>query len=207
MFPGKQPVQNLMSIVKFRSSPYLCFMRVIRIDFSPDAIHCRIYSESRPRATDAQHASSLVGRSILKSFGAHGFHRGSIQSIDQQGKWYSVIYEDGDIEDMNFKEISRVLTPLPQLSPTPLRSRQLSPEFLAFSDSGRCFSYAAPAKHHPSDIPATCTLLRRDAEFISDAFSLSDDNPRSLERKSKLDASIRAANLRRLVTDPFSASG
>ena len=86
--------------------------------------------------------------------------RGSIQSIDHQGKWYSVIYEDGDIEDMNFKEISRVLTPLPQRSPTPLRSRQLSPEFLAFSDSGRCFSYAAPAKHnHKSVLFAAQPLL------------------------------------------------
>ena len=36
-------------------------------------------------------------------------------------------------------------------------------------------SYAAPAEHHPSDLPATCTYLGRDVEFISDAFSLSDD--------------------------------
>ena len=78
VFPGKQPVQGMMSIVKFRSSPYLCFMRVTRIDFSPDVIHCRIYSESRPRATDAQHAASLIGRAVLKSFGAHGFQRGPV---------------------------------------------------------------------------------------------------------------------------------
>ena len=171
-FPGKQPVQGMISIVKFPSSSTVCFVQVTRIDFSPDVIQCQVFSESRPRTSDASHFSSLIGRRVAKSFGSHGLHFGTVQSINAQGTWFYVTYDDGDGEDLNFKEVSRLLLPEPRLSPTPLRMIRLSPEFVTFSQSGRIGSYAALAKLHPDDFPAVCTFLRRDADFISDAFEL-----------------------------------
>ena len=162
----------MISIVKFPSSSTVCFVQVTRIDFSPDVIQCQVFSESRPRTSDASHFSSLIGRRVAKSFGSHGLHFGTVQSINAQGTWFYVTYDDGDGEDLNFKEVSRLLLPEPRLSPTPLRMIRLSPEFVTFSQSGRIGSYAALAKLHPDDFPAVCTFLRRDADFISDAFEL-----------------------------------
>ena len=102
---------------KFPLSSTVCFIQVTRIDFSPDVIHCQVFSESRPRTSDASHFSSLIGRRVAKSFGSHGLHCGTVQSINAQGTWFYVTYDDGDGEDLNFKEVSRLLLPEPRLSP------------------------------------------------------------------------------------------
>ncbi len=46
-------------------------------------------------------AQQLVGRQVLRNFGKHGAHKGTITSFDEDGKLtFRVEYEDGDCEDL-----------------------------------------------------------------------------------------------------------
>jgi hypothetical protein len=46
-------------------------------------------------------ARQLVGRQVLRNFGRHGIHKGTITSFDDDGELtFRVEYEDGDAEDL-----------------------------------------------------------------------------------------------------------
>jgi hypothetical protein len=46
-------------------------------------------------------ARQLVGRQVLRNFGKHGIHKGTITSFDDDGELtFRVEYEDGDFEDL-----------------------------------------------------------------------------------------------------------
>ena len=157
---------GMMSIVKFPSSPTICFI-VTRIDFSPDvnAGFLNLAPYDRRALRFINHRSP-----DFKSFGAHGMHQGTIRSIDQ-GKWFKVVYDDGD----GRHELQRGLASAfanPRLSLLPFMPASFH-RIYHLLKSGRCSSYAAPVKQHPDD--AINTFLRRDADFISNAFELNPD--------------------------------
>jgi hypothetical protein len=46
-------------------------------------------------------ARQLAGRQVLRNFGKHGIHKGTITSFDDDGELtFRVEYEDGDFEDL-----------------------------------------------------------------------------------------------------------
>jgi hypothetical protein len=52
----------------------------------------------------------LVGRQVLRNFGAAGIHKGTIQSFDEDGELtFRVQYEDGDEEDLDEGDVRDAL--------------------------------------------------------------------------------------------------
>eukprot|EP00244_Chara_vulgaris_P003464 TRINITY_DN1636_c0_g1_i1.p1 TRINITY_DN1636_c0_g1~~TRINITY_DN1636_c0_g1_i1.p1 ORF type:complete len:729 (-),score=236.57 TRINITY_DN1636_c0_g1_i1:66-2252(-) len=55
----------------------------------------------------------LIGRKTSKKFGRRTFV-GEVMSFDEEQKWYKVVYEDGDEEELEWVELKPTLQPLPQ---------------------------------------------------------------------------------------------
>ena len=53
----------------------------------------------------------LEGRKIRKLFGGQ-YYSGKVEKYDTETKWYRVVYEDGDFEDLEWHELEEVLLPL-----------------------------------------------------------------------------------------------
>ncbi|KAI5650515.1 hypothetical protein M9H77_36520 [Catharanthus roseus] len=53
----------------------------------------------------------LVGREVRKLFGEQ-FYSGKVTEFDKEMWWYRVVYEDGDLEDLEWKELQEILQPL-----------------------------------------------------------------------------------------------
>ena len=55
-------------------------------------------------------ARQLVGRQVLRNFGRHGIHKGTITSFDDDGELtFRVEYEDGDAEDLAEADVRETL--------------------------------------------------------------------------------------------------
>ena len=60
--------------------------------------------------------AELVGSRVKKWFETK-YYNGTVTEFDEEHKWYKVMYDDGDKEEMNLKEIRKHLTELPPSSP------------------------------------------------------------------------------------------
>lgn len=58
----------------------------------------------------------LEGREVKKLFGEQ-YYSGTVIEYDKETGWYRVVYEDGDIEDLDWHELQEVLLPLDILVP------------------------------------------------------------------------------------------
>jgi hypothetical protein len=57
---------------------------------------------------------AFVGRHVLRNFGSHGVHKGTISSYDPEGELtFRVDYLDGDFEDLSEEDVLATLIPLP----------------------------------------------------------------------------------------------
>ncbi|KAM7526269.1 hypothetical protein LguiA_016171 [Lonicera macranthoides] len=71
----------------------------------------------------------LVGREVRKHFGEQ-LYNGKVTAFDKESGWYSVIYEDGDYEDLEWHELQEVLlslditVPLKTLASKVIKMRQ-----------------------------------------------------------------------------------
>ena len=55
-------------------------------------------------------ARELVGRQVLRNFGRHGIHKGTIISFDDDGELtFRVEYQDGDAEDLAEEDVRETL--------------------------------------------------------------------------------------------------
>ncbi|CAL5388079.1 unnamed protein product [Camellia sinensis] len=53
----------------------------------------------------------LKGREVRKLFGDQ-FYNGKVTEFDKEAGWYRVVYDDGDVEDLEWHELEEVLLPL-----------------------------------------------------------------------------------------------
>lgn len=53
----------------------------------------------------------LKGREVRKLFGDQ-FYNGKVTDFDKEAGWYRVVYDDGDVEDLEWHELEEVLLPL-----------------------------------------------------------------------------------------------
>ncbi|KAL5546259.1 hypothetical protein UlMin_005946 [Ulmus minor] len=58
----------------------------------------------------------LEGREVRKLFGGH-YYSGTLTEYDKESGWYRVVYEDGDLEDLDWHELQEVLLPLDIMVP------------------------------------------------------------------------------------------
>ena len=65
-----------------------------------------LYDYGRGHPTNPE---ALVGLPVMKDFNEHGLHRGKISHFKKP--WWRVTYEDGEFEDLNFKQIANLETP------------------------------------------------------------------------------------------------
>jgi hypothetical protein len=57
---------------------------------------------------------ALVGRHVLRNFGKHGVHKGTVSFYDEDGELkFRVDYLDGDYEDLSQEEVEATLVELP----------------------------------------------------------------------------------------------
>ena len=62
--------------------------------------------------------AALVGRHVLRNFGRHGVHRGTVASYDDEGELtFRVKYVDGDFEDLSQEDVEATLIELPSIEP------------------------------------------------------------------------------------------
>lgn len=92
---------------------------VIVINGVPDAPPCDgslILCDTANTASDGSQRNTgfgkwLEGREVRKQFG-NRFYTGRVTEFDKQSGWYRVVYEDGDVEDLDWVELEEVLLPL-----------------------------------------------------------------------------------------------
>jgi hypothetical protein len=60
---------------------------------------------------DPRFGEWLEGRKVRKLFG-DTYYVGKVAKYDSESNWYSVIYDDGDQEDLEWRELEEVLLPL-----------------------------------------------------------------------------------------------
>lgn len=53
----------------------------------------------------------LEGRKVKKMFGDQ-LYTGTVTEFDKESGWYRVVYEDGDLEDLEWRELEDVLLPV-----------------------------------------------------------------------------------------------
>ncbi|KAL6142036.1 hypothetical protein ACLB2K_060320 [Fragaria x ananassa] len=58
----------------------------------------------------------LVGREVRKLFGEQ-YYSGTVTEFDEESGWWRVVYEDGDLEDLEWNELEQVLQPLDIMVP------------------------------------------------------------------------------------------
>lgn len=58
-----------------------------------------------------QDVQAIKGRQVLKKFGRKSY-QGDVVDYDSENKWFKVVYEDGDEEDLEFVEVKEILLPL-----------------------------------------------------------------------------------------------
>ncbi|KAM5559964.1 dirigent protein 17-like [Rosa sericea] len=58
----------------------------------------------------------LVGREVRKLFGEQ-YYSGTVTEFDEESGWWRVVYEDGDLEDLEWNELEEVLQPLDIMVP------------------------------------------------------------------------------------------
>ncbi|ONK77005.1 uncharacterized protein A4U43_C02F2130 [Asparagus officinalis] len=69
------------------------------------------------RAVDSPYfGKCLEGRKVQKFFGDR-YYSGNVEKYDEETKWYRVVYEDGDFEDLEWHELEEVLLPLDVSTP------------------------------------------------------------------------------------------
>ncbi|KAK9920774.1 hypothetical protein M0R45_029320 [Rubus argutus] len=58
----------------------------------------------------------FVGREVQKLFGDQ-YYSGTVTEFDEESGWWRVVYEDGDLEDLEWNELEQVLLPLDIMVP------------------------------------------------------------------------------------------
>eukprot|EP00614_Pseudopedinella_elastica_P032153 CAMPEP_0172636068 /NCGR_PEP_ID=MMETSP1068-20121228/202253_1 /TAXON_ID=35684 /ORGANISM="Pseudopedinella elastica, Strain CCMP716" /LENGTH=458 /DNA_ID=CAMNT_0013448427 /DNA_START=90 /DNA_END=1466 /DNA_ORIENTATION=- len=84
--------------------------------------HTSSIQRSLLRKLEDRSEGALVGRSVMKLFPGHGHFRGVIQSFD--GNFFTVLYADGDSEDLESDEVSDLLASTLPHGPSQRRRRQ-----------------------------------------------------------------------------------
>lgn len=51
----------------------------------------------------------FLGRTVKKKFKGFGVFTGTVQSYDESSKFFEIVYEDGDSEELNFSEVALLL--------------------------------------------------------------------------------------------------
>ena len=121
---------------------------------------------------------SLIGRKVSKEFRDDGSglldrFTGTVTDFHPNlgVGWYTVSYEDGDTEEYNRQQLSKILLPCPSRSHTPWSSRHFAPEFFYFDANGDSRTYASTSGSLPSDFPAVSTMPCRDMDFLTPPFT------------------------------------
>uniref|UniRef100_A0ACD5VLG5 Uncharacterized protein n=1 Tax=Avena sativa TaxID=4498 RepID=A0ACD5VLG5_AVESA len=99
------------SVVKVPREPAIIINGVP--DLPPD---CQSGSQSAVRdapksRVDPRFGEWLEGRKVKKLFGDQ-YYVGKVVKYESQSNWYSVVYEDGDQEDLEWNELEEILLPL-----------------------------------------------------------------------------------------------
>eukprot|EP00249_Psilotum_nudum_P022025 c28344_g1_i1 orf=151-2946(+) len=79
---------------------------------SKGALSVKVEEESAPsvqKSNALEQGISLVGRMIRKKFGGK-FYSGEVASFDKKTKFYKVVYEDGDEEEVEWSDLEQILT-------------------------------------------------------------------------------------------------
>ncbi|CAK7342888.1 unnamed protein product [Dovyalis caffra] len=76
-----------------------------------DAESCRNTSQNAEFLGNSSFGEWLEGRGVRKLFGEH-YYSGTVSLFDKETGWYKVVYEDGDSEELDWKELQEVLLPL-----------------------------------------------------------------------------------------------
>lgn len=77
-----------------------------------DPVPCEVTSDSGPcKGKATGFGAWMVGREVLKLFGER-FYPGRVTEFDKEMGWYKVVYEDGDSEDLDWRELQEVIQPL-----------------------------------------------------------------------------------------------
>lgn len=72
---------------------------------------CVITSQNADVFRDSSFGEWLEGREVRKLFG-ESYFSGTVSLFDKETGWYRVVYEDGDSEELDWKELQEVLLPL-----------------------------------------------------------------------------------------------
>uniref|UniRef100_A0ACD5VSC1 Uncharacterized protein n=1 Tax=Avena sativa TaxID=4498 RepID=A0ACD5VSC1_AVESA len=99
------------SVVKVPREPAIIINGVP--DLPPD---CQSGSQSTVRdapksRVDPRFGEWLEGRKVKKLFGDQ-YYVGKVVKYESQSNWYSVVYDDGDQEDLEWDELEEILLPL-----------------------------------------------------------------------------------------------
>jgi len=66
-------------------------------------------SQHKFKKGSEEHKASLVGHPVRKRFKSLGWYEGTVNAYDRHNDWFKVRYKDGDMEEVEFKELVSIL--------------------------------------------------------------------------------------------------
>ena len=66
----------------------------------------------------SQLPEAYIGMEVKKKFNDEKFYNGIVKKYDKKNKWFKIKYADGDTEDLNVKQLKKILVLKPKKKPT-----------------------------------------------------------------------------------------
>ena len=66
----------------------------------------------------SQLPEAYIGMEVKKKFNDGKFYNGIVKKYDKKNKWFKIIYNDNDMEDLNLNELKKILVVKPKKKPT-----------------------------------------------------------------------------------------
>ena len=66
----------------------------------------------------SQLPEAYIGMEVKKKFNDEKFYNGIVKKYDKKNKWFKIKYADGDTEDLNVKQLKKILVVKPKKKPT-----------------------------------------------------------------------------------------
>ncbi|CAL4973277.1 unnamed protein product [Urochloa decumbens] len=116
---------------------------------------------------DPRFGELLEGRKVRKLFG-DTYYVGKVAKYDSESNWYNIIYDDGDLEDLEWSELEEILLPLDIT--VPLRTLVI--------DKFKVRDYSRPKVGRPKKVYATTmdVNMKRTANIGVEGQSQPSDN-------------------------------
>ncbi|KAL6614209.1 hypothetical protein ACP70R_036479 [Stipagrostis hirtigluma subsp. patula] len=107
-----KPVSETASVIEVAREPAIIINGVPDLPSDCTSVsQPEVQNDAESQVVDPRFGEWLEGRKVRKLFG-DTYYIGKVVKYDSESNWYSIVYDDGDQEDLEWRELEEVLLPL-----------------------------------------------------------------------------------------------